>query len=240
MKSNRRLDISDGFVRSVALADDASRETERVGNEAIFGLLDDDLETMESTPVILLLLNVAVVPGGQQGLPKRIGAVFLESRTPVKRSFLWGWHDPRIRDFPERVTRLFSGSRDTDFSGVFAGKRCPDRLVAHAVRGRAAARSGRQPTARRTSGARSHGPQNESRWMCECIRTVRRAQLTPQATTAPTPAASLGGNPQTARSVENRPHQPRRVKNARAHMHAFDDRARPCSPPSPRFRHRQE
>lgn len=121
MKSNRRLDISDGFVRSVALADDASRETERVGNEAIFGLLDDDLETMESTPVILLLLNVAVVPGGQQGLPKRIGAVFLESRTPVKRSFLWGWHDPRISDFPERLTRLFSG-----LAGAcrFAGNQC--------------------------------------------------------------------------------------------------------------------
>ena len=115
MKSNRRLDISDGFVRSVALADDASRETERVGNEAIFVLLDDDLETMESTPVILLLLNVAVVPGGQQGRPKRIGAVFLESRTPVKRSFLWGWHDPRISDFPERVTRLFPSRHARDF-----------------------------------------------------------------------------------------------------------------------------
>jgi hypothetical protein len=88
---------------------------------------------MESTPVILLLLNVAVVPGGQQGRPKRIGAVFLESRTPVKRSFLWGWHDPRIRDFPERVTRLFPGSRVIAFFELFAGKRFPNRLVIHAV-----------------------------------------------------------------------------------------------------------
>jgi hypothetical protein len=100
VKSNRRLDISDGFVRSVALADDASRETERVGNEAIFVLLDDDLETMESTPVILLLLNVAVVPGGQQGRPKRIGAVFLESRTPVKRSFFGGGTTREYATFP--------------------------------------------------------------------------------------------------------------------------------------------
>jgi hypothetical protein len=55
---------------------------------------------MESTPVILLLLNVAVVPGGQQGRPKRIGAVFLESRTPVKRSFSGGGTTREYATFP--------------------------------------------------------------------------------------------------------------------------------------------
>ena len=38
-------------------------------------------------------------------------------------------------ELSELVTRIFSGSSDTAFPGLFAGKRFPDRLVIQAVDG---------------------------------------------------------------------------------------------------------